>query len=81
MTQKSPRTPRWRLKKLIDTLTLDQSLDVLFEEYGFDAPTPSAIAQWRKRDSAPGGWTLAIIHIAQAKGVLPDVAELRKPVQ
>lgn len=79
MAQKSIITPKWRLKTIIDMLTLEEPLDKLLEEHGFDVPSPAAIAQWRKRNSAPGGWAIAILMIAQERGVLGQISQMRFP--
>jgi hypothetical protein len=36
------------------------------------------MAGWYRRDSAPGGWVLCLLLVAEAEGILPEIGRLRR---
>lgn len=70
--------PNWRFKELIAMLGGPAGVAEKLTEVGIDAPPVSSICGWRRRQTAPGNWTLAILLIAQREGLLGDIDALRK---
>lgn len=68
----------WKITELIEALGGVQSLPAKFAKIGMLAPPTETMVGWRKRSSAPCGWTLALVQIAQSEGLITFVDKLRR---
>ena len=65
-----PSKPSIKIRELIMALNGPRSVQQLIEEHGWEAPKLESVEGWFRRSSAPCGWTVAMIYIAQRKGIL-----------
>lgn len=71
--------PLWKIDAMIHALGGDRAVIGLLQEYDFPSP-PSieTVAAWRRRNSAPGAWALALLYVCVREGVLDNLDKIRK---
>ncbi len=70
--------PSWKIDAMINALGGDRAVMELLTEHKF--PTPPSletISAWRRRNSAPGAWALALLYVCVREGVLDDLDKIR----
>lgn len=70
--------PRFKFRELIAALGGVQAIGPKLAECGFSPPPQETIWGWKRRDSVPGNWALALLLLAEREGVLPEISKLRR---
>jgi hypothetical protein len=70
--------PSWKIRELIAALGGVANLTDKFVAVGVAPPSKGTMAGWYRRDSAPGGWVLCLLLVAEAEGILPEIGRLRR---
>jgi hypothetical protein len=68
--------PEFNIRALIASLGGAQKLPSRFRSVGISPPPVSTIVGWRRRNSAPGPWTLAMLYVAATDKDMPNMGEL-----
>lgn len=74
----SKQDPSYRFAELIQAFGGVEETRIKLMDYGFSAPRVSTIVGWRRRNSAPGAWALALVEVGQAEGFVTEVRKLRR---
>lgn len=68
--------PEWNIRGLIQMLGGVQALRDRFLAAGFDPPPLQTMIGWRRRNSAPCDWALALLMVASEDPSLPVTHQL-----
>lgn len=68
--------PQWNIRGLIELLGGVQALRDRFMAQGFEPPPLQTMIGWRRRNSAPCEWALALLALAAADPALPVTHQL-----
>ena len=70
------QTVEWNIRGLIEALGGVQALRHRFIEAGIEPPLSQTMIGWRRRNSAPGAWMLAMLSVAAKDPTLPPIEDL-----
>jgi hypothetical protein len=68
--------PVFNIQALIASLGGVKGLRERFKNVGITPPPSNTIIGWRRRNSAPGPWTLAMLYVASRDPYMPDADEI-----
>lgn len=71
------KKPQFKIAGMIHALGGDHAVVQLLDHYEFPAAPAPTVAAWRRRNSAPGEWALALLYICVREGVLDSLDRIR----
>lgn len=69
--------PEFRISEMIMALGGDHVIPGLMLKHKFPVPEVASVGAWRRRNSAPGSWALALLYLCVREGILDSLDRIR----